>query len=378
MVATSICAISVSKLQAGLSYEQVVVVDNPFAYYRFGETAVTDIVRDEMGNHDGYFVNTPTVGVSGIIIADPHNTGVHFDRAQDSYVELTTLGDFGRRMFQGFTVEFWLKSNNASTLQTIIGSNNRGFATAFIVDVASHRPGELRLYFRDEGRSRYELRFYSRQSFNFEIFDDAWHHIVYSFDPNTSLVKDRVSLYVDAQQQAVSSTGLAGGTPDSFSNFVYPMILAGWNNRGTVQNFFDGSLDEVAFYNRPLSVEEVTSHYNAVVPEPATIEAGIDIDPDTLNLKGGVRWITCYIVLPEEYNVADIDSYSILLENEIEAEWLWFDEKEQFVTARFNRSEVQDILQAGEVELTISGILSDRTRFKGTDIIRVIDKGGNK
>jgi hypothetical protein len=103
------------------------------------------------------------------------------------------------------------------------------------------------------------------------MFDDTWHHIVYCFDPTVSLVQDRVSFYLDAQQEAVSSTTLADGTPDSFSGFVYPMILAGWNNRGTIQNFLDGSLDEVAFYTRPLSAEEVASHYNAAIPEPATV-----------------------------------------------------------------------------------------------------------
>jgi len=124
--------------------------------------------------------------------------------------------------------------------------------------------------------------------------------------------------------------------------------------------------------------EDFYSWKIVAVREPLIIEAGIDIDPDTLNVKSKGRWITCYICLPEEYNVADIDSYSVFLEDEIEAPWIWFDEKEQVVMARFNRSEVQDILEPGEVELTVSGILLDRTRFKGTDIIRVIDKGNNK
>jgi hypothetical protein len=124
--------------------------------------------------------------------------------------------------------------------------------------------------------------------------------------------------------------------------------------------------------------EDFYSWKIVAVREPLIIEAGIDIDPDTLNVKSKGRWITCYICLPEEYNVADIDSYSVFLEDEIEAPWIWFDEEEQVVMARFNRSEVQDILEPGEVELTVSGILLDRTRFKGTDIIRVIDKGNNK
>ena len=113
------------------------------------------------------------------------------------------------------------------------------------------------------------------------------------------------------------------------------------------------------------------------VPEPA-IEAEIDIDPDTLNLSSKGKWITCYIWLPEDYDVADVNSNSVLLEDEIEPQWLWFDDDQQVVMARFNRSEVQGILDVGEVELTITGQLTDGTIFEGTDVVRVIDKGGGK
>jgi len=42
---------------------------------------------------------------------------------------------------------------------------------------------------------------------------------------------------------------------------------------------------------------------------------------------------------------------------------------------KFGRADVQDILEAGEVELIISGELVDGAKFEGTDTIRVIDKG---
>jgi len=113
------------------------------------------------------------------------------------------------------------------------------------------------------------------------------------------------------------------------------------------------------------------------VPEPA-IEAETDIDPDTLNLASKGKWITCYIWLPEEYNVARIDPNSVLLEGEIQAESLWLDEEEQVAIAKFSRSAVQGILNIGRVKLTITGQLADGTIFEGTDVIRVIDKGGRK
>jgi len=108
------------------------------------------------------------------------------------------------------------------------------------------------------------------------------------------------------------------------------------------------------------------------------IPAEVRIVPRTINLTSKGKWITCHIWLSEDYNVADIDPNSVLLEDEIEAESVLVDEQEQVAMAKFSRSEVQGIFAPGEVELTVSGELIDGTRFEGTDILRVIDKSKKK
>ena len=112
------------------------------------------------------------------------------------------------------------------------------------------------------------------------------------------------------------------------------------------------------------------------------IEAEIDINPDTLNLQSKGKWISCHIWLPEDYDVADVNSYSVLLEDEIEAEWIWADEQEQILMAKFSRSALQEILAELEtpiqVELLVTGELIDGTIFEGTDTVKVIDKGKQK
>ncbi len=108
------------------------------------------------------------------------------------------------------------------------------------------------------------------------------------------------------------------------------------------------------------------------------IPAEVRIVPRTINLTSKGKWITSLFWLPEDYDVADIDPNSVLLEGEVEPEWFSVDEQQQVAIVRFSRSEVQGILAPGEVELTVSGELADGTVFEGTDVIRVIDKGKKK
>lgn len=108
------------------------------------------------------------------------------------------------------------------------------------------------------------------------------------------------------------------------------------------------------------------------------IQAELDIDHNTLNLSSKGKWITCYISLPQEYDVADVDINSILLAEQIAAAQVWVDEESQVVMVKFSRADVQDILEVGEIELIVSGELIDGARFEGKDTIKVIDKGSKE
>ena len=114
------------------------------------------------------------------------------------------------------------------------------------------------------------------------------------------------------------------------------------------------------------------------------IEATVDIEPDTLNLNGKGKWITCYIELEESYDVADIDVSTIKLNDEVDAELKptglgdYDDDGITDLMVKFDRTSVQELLEVGdEVEIVITGELTDGTSFEGTDTIRVIDKSND-
>ena len=109
-----------------------------------------------------------------------------------------------------------------------------------------------------------------------------------------------------------------------------------------------------------------------------SISAEVRIVPRTINLASKGNWITCYIWLPEQYNVADIEPNSIFLEDEIQPEQLSVDEQKQVAIAKFSREELRGIIIAGEVELRITGRLTDGTIFEATNVIRIVDRSGRK
>ena len=113
------------------------------------------------------------------------------------------------------------------------------------------------------------------------------------------------------------------------------------------------------------------------LPDPP-IEATVEITPSVLNLNSNGKWITCYAWLPEEYDIIDVNFSSLMLEQEFKASWSWIDEDQQTLMAKFPRSKIQDILLPGEMELLLTGQLSDGTEFEGVGLIKVIDNGGKK
>ncbi len=108
------------------------------------------------------------------------------------------------------------------------------------------------------------------------------------------------------------------------------------------------------------------------------IQADVRIVPRTISLASSGKWIAAFLRLPEEYDVADINPNSVFLEGKIKPERLLLAEDEQVAIAKFDREGVQSILDVGEIELTISGRLTDDTVFEAKDTIQVIDKGGGK
>jgi hypothetical protein len=115
----------------------------------------------------------------------------------------------------------------------------------------------------------------------------------------------------------------------------------------------------------------------------ASLDAGIDIDPNTLNLWSKGSWITCYIELAAGYNVGDIDISSLLLNGALPAELSPYEvgdhdgDEVPDLMVKFDRQEAQSLLMPGDsIEIEVTGQVMGES-FAGSDFIRVIEGGPN-
>jgi len=127
------------------------------------------------------------------------------------------------------------------------------------------------------------------------------------------------------------------------------------------------------------------------LPSPLVVNATIDINPKTLNLRGSYgKWITAYIELPEGFNVQEINVSTILLNDTISAElkptaigdydndtipdlMVKFD-RQRVINYIMSHVDLARLYEEGfmEITLTITGHLYDGTPFQGIDTIKII------
>lgn len=129
--------------------------------------------------------------------------------------------------------------------------------------------------------------------------------------------------------------------------------------------------------NQIISVSEL--------PTPR-ISATLDICPHTLDLKNMGKWITAFIELPEDYNPADINVSTIMLNGTVPAAprptAIGYHNNDGIpdLMVKFDRQTVSDFIRTnlvftdlfGTVTLTLTGQLDDGTLFTGSTTTKAI------
>jgi hypothetical protein len=124
--------------------------------------------------------------------------------------------------------------------------------------------------------------------------------------------------------------------------------------------------------------------FRLVVYTLGVVPSAIGIDPNTLNLKSKGKWITCYVELPEGYDVnhIGISSVKLIVGGTTIGAALSPTEVGDYdndsipdLMVKFDRQAVQNAVTVGSVEMVVHGSLSDGIEFQGSDTVLVIDNG---
>ena len=107
---------------------------------------------------------------------------------------------------------------------------------------------------------------YNNQSFQKPLFDGQWHHLAFTYDETTSILK----IYFDgAEVPTPGTTGNLGLGPLNLKNATN-FILSGWNKHVGIDgptdgwiSAFTGKMDQFRLYGKALTATEVQALYNS-------------------------------------------------------------------------------------------------------------------
>ncbi|MEM5882638.1 MAG: LamG-like jellyroll fold domain-containing protein [Candidatus Aenigmatarchaeota archaeon] len=191
-------------------------------YWKFDE-GYGSIATDSSGfGRNGTLYNNPTWSTNCI-----SGKCLSFDGIDD-YVKIEKFGDFSK----GFSIEFWFNMKVKNTVQRPFLSNY--FATCYIDPSSTSFP-----CFLGNGAGWSNSIWISGWSYN------TWTHFAMTYNKSTG----KWSIY---RNGILVGNGSYNGRMVMTNDFF---IGTGWNN------YFNGSIDEVAIFNRELTTEEVVQHY---------------------------------------------------------------------------------------------------------------------
>ena len=190
-------------------------------------------------NHGNFSIFPPTSGY----VPGKYGWGLEFDGGW--YVKVPSLHQ--SPTFQdSFTVSLWVKANHTGDIRDIIGTTSTITGSQGWV-LKRHSDNKFRFGLHNGSDDAYvEVNSISASSAG------QWYHLVGVFDNPD----DEIRLYVDGNLQGTTGTTSFNFTHHDARSFDIGGISFGSNR------FFNGTLDEVMFFDRALSEEEINASYS--------------------------------------------------------------------------------------------------------------------
>lgn len=212
--------------------------DGLVSYWKLDEASGTRV--DSCGAND---LSDPTsvAGAAGVI-----SNGADFEKDSTQYLSITDAAQSGLDFEQSFSFAFFLKPETLpgyAQTRTIIGKRDTAPDISYAINLYSDG-GALRVVLSEDGSTAYTYTFATN------IVAGEWCHIAVVFD---AVVAGGVAVYKDGTQ--VSNT--IASSVGSINNGAAPFVIGAAYSGGSPTTVFDGIVDEVAAFSRPITPYEV-------------------------------------------------------------------------------------------------------------------------
>lgn len=234
----------------GVGYRGSVVADSPGGYWRLDETGGTTAASEVAAvKGNGTYAPAAKPGTTGVF-GPGDGRAAEFNGTASSYIELPAI----LQAKADSAAELWFRTGAGGVLLNM-QSEPMGATPSNTVPV---------LYVGDDGRLRGAFNGINGGPITSAgtVTDGSWHHAVISTGQGST------SLYLDG-----SLAGTASGTVNHLNmnrTYLGGGYVGGWPSGNGGWAWLTGQIDEVAFYQHPLSAERVAAHYQARSVSSAT------------------------------------------------------------------------------------------------------------
>jgi hypothetical protein len=237
-------------------YNKALTATDVFNLYRSGEVTVKKVtnsglrgwwtfdegtsttIGDASGNgNGGSMVNPPATWITG-------KRGGALQLNGTTYINVPTFANFDPGAAD-FSMSIWIKGSGIGDLIQTSNSNAGAFTAGFGLLVPGFACGNNKIYFNFAAGGVRDTSLCSNKI----VTDSVWHNVAVVVN-RTTLVK---TIYIDGvadNSNAISVSGSVGAAR-------YAIGQAIW------QSNYGGALDDMRFYNRALSADEVLTMYRA-------------------------------------------------------------------------------------------------------------------
>ncbi len=254
------------------AYEAKLRALNPIAYWRLNETNGSPNVYDYWGGNIAANFST-TMGVAGPV--PPTFTGLDSTNTAGQFDGSTSYIDSGVSLMNNraqFSIVGWF--NNAATNGTRTGLFGQNDVAEFGFHGADGSGFAQLGVFTSAGSA-----FLSQTN----VIPGVW-YLIAATATGTNVNLFLLSTNGGGGFQVLSST--TSGTTTNYGVSAFPFRIGGGGVLDPTGNFYNGSIDEVAVFNRALSVGELSDLFGAALTG-GFLPPGISTQPSSLTLYAG-------------------------------------------------------------------------------------------